>query len=164
MGRKFQVARLPSGTAPNTQSMQYDVAQVFKNGAVLVDEGGATGEVVEAGADPALIVGVAQEDANSKPGYDMANSPTVVTGRVQEVSVAIADRSQIFSGRGVNGGTDPTTPVLGDVDKNMGIVKVGNDWCIDFADAVNTRVKIVDIDIDNKIYFFKFLEANLARP
>ena len=166
MGRKFQPARLPIGEAPEVQSMQYDSAQTFKTGAVLIYEGGNTGEVVEGGADPTPIVGVALADADSGPGYGLGHSADVlqVTGRVQEVSVAKANRATVFSGRMVSGATDPVTPALTDIGKVYGVVKTGNDWTVDQAEAVNTRVKIVDVDIDNKVVFFRWMEAHLAVP
>jgi hypothetical protein len=111
MGRVFQPARVPGAgvAAPDIVSVAYTTGQTFLKGALLVFT--AAGEVSECGADPALIAGVALEKAGSKPGYDAANSPTVVTGRVQEVSMARANRNTVFSCRGVNGGTDPVTPL-----------------------------------------------------
>lgn len=164
MGRKFIPARIPSGEAPDVQSMQHDSAETFKNGAVLIYESGNTGEVVEGGADPTPIVGVALQDADSGPGWDMGHSPTQVTGRVQEVSVAKANRVTVFSGRMVNGATDPVTPALTDIGKLYGVLKSGNDWVVDQAETSNTRVEITDVDIDNKVVFFKWMEAHLAVP
>jgi hypothetical protein len=166
MGRKFQPARLPVGEAPDVQSMQYDSAQTFKSGAVIVFEGGATGEVIEGSSDPTPIVGVALEAANSKPGYELGHASSVlqVTGRVQQVSVAKANRSTVWSGRMVNGATDPKTPALTDINVVYGVAKVGDDWVVNQAETSATRVEIVDIDIDNKIVFFKFMEAHLAQP
>lgn len=164
MGRRFQPAR-NSKTVPQVQSMQYATGQVFKKGALVVDN--VNGEIVECGADPASILGVALEDCDSKPGYGVPNSAqvTVTTGRVQEVSVAIADRQTQFSGRGVNGGVDPVVPLLTHIGEKYGVVKVGNDWVIDFAEAANTRLQITDVDLSGtNVFLFKFLEANLARP
>ncbi len=156
MGRLFQPARFPNGEAPQVQSMAYTTGQTFKTGAVLIFT--AAGEVSEGGADPTPIVGVSLEAAGSKPGWDAANSPTVFTGRVQEVSVAKADRSTIWSGRGTS------DPALTNIDEQYGIVKVGNDWIVDITDTTNLRIEIVDVDLDNKIFFFKWLEAQLAQP
>lgn len=163
MPRTFNLARIPSGT-PNINSLKYTAAQTFKKGALVVDT--AAGTISECGADPASVLGVAQEDAGSKPGNTgIANAPTIITGgNRDEVSVAIADRSQIFSCRGVNGGTDPVTPAVTNIGEVYGVAKVGTDWVLDLADAVNTVCEIVDIDIDNKIFFVKFREAVLALP
>lgn len=164
MGRKFMPARFAGVGSPEVQSMQYDSAQTFKQGAVIVYEAGNTGEVVEGGVDPTPIVGVALEDANSKPGHQAANNPLVVTGRVQEASLAKANRTTVFSGRMVNGATDPVTPALSDIGKVYGLLKIGDDWVVDQAEVTNTRVEIVDIDVNEKIVFFKFMEAHLAVP
>jgi hypothetical protein len=164
VGRKIAPARIPVGEVPEVQSMRYDVDEDFKEGAVLVYEGGATGELIEDDSDPTPIVGVALEAANSKPGYDMGHSPTVVTGRVQEVSVAKANRSTTFSGRMVNGAVDPVTPALTDIGVLYGLAKVGNDWVVNQAETSATRVMVTDIDIPNKFVLFKFMEAHLANP
>lgn len=158
MGRRFQPAMFP-GLAPHVISGKYKTAETFQDGAPLVLD--ANGELTECGADPALINGVALEPVASKPGWDMANSPTVVTGRVQEVSYCVADRMTVWSGRGINGGTDPVTPTQTMIGESYGIVKSGTDWVIDISDTTNTRVRIIDIDIDNKIFYFKWLEANI---
>ena|SRR2546430_939399 len=162
----MQPARFTGATAPEIQSMKYAAGQTFKKGAVVIYEGGATGNIIEGGVDPATVVGVALEAADSKPGFSLSHDSSVVTrtGNVSEVSVAKANRQTVFSSRMVNGGTDPVTPVQADIGKAYGVLKVGNDWCVDQSDVVNTRLRVTDIDIDNKIVFFKWLEAALATP
>lgn len=165
MGRFFQPARIPGAgaSAPNIQRMNYTAAQTFKKGAILVYV--AAGTVQEAAADPVLaIVGIALDPAASAPGFDPANAAQVlqVTGREESVSVAKAESETIFSGRAVNGGTDPVTPTLSHIGEEYGTVKVGNDWVIDIADTTNKSIRIVDIDIDQKIFFFKFMAAVLT--
>lgn len=162
MGRRIQPARMIGTGVPSVQSVKYTTGQTFKKGALLVWQ--AAGEVSEAGADPALVAGVSLEDAGSKPGWDAANSPTQVTGRVQEVSIAMADRHTIYSMRGVNGGTDPVTPAQTDIDTVFGVAKVGNDWVLDTAEITATIFEVVDIDIDNKIFFCKFMESRIQTP
>lgn len=163
MGKKFIPSR-NFKTVPQVQRIAYATGQVFKKGALVVDD--VNGQIVECGADPASILGVALEAAGSGPGYEMANASTIafVTGRLQEVSIAIADRDTQFKGRGVNGGTDPVIPLQTHVGEKYGVAKVGDDWVIDFADAVATRIQITDILPETNEFLFKFLEANLARP
>ncbi len=163
MGRKFQPARFGGATAAEHQSMAYTGTPTWKKGAVLIY---AAGFITEGGADPTGIVGVANEDAESRPGKSLSHDAAVVarTGAVSEVTVAKANRSTVFSGRMVNGGTDPVTPAQTDIGTAYGIVKTGNDWAVDQSDVVATRLRITDIDIDNKIVFFKFLESALANP
>lgn len=159
----MQPARFGGATAAEHQSMAYTGTPSFKKGAVLIF---AAGFIAEGGADPTGIVGVANEDAESKPGKGLSHDAAVVarTGNVSEVTVARANRSTVFSARMVNGGTDPVTPVITDIGTAYGILKSGNDWTVDQSDVVNTRVRITDIDIDNKLVFFKFLETALATP
>lgn len=167
MPRIIQPARFAGSTAPEVQSMGYAAAQTFKKGAILVYQGGATGLLIEASADPVSIVGIALEPVDSKPGFGIGNSASVVatTGRVQEVSIAKANRQTIFTGRMVNGGTDPVTPAQTDIGKVYGTLKTAaGEWVIDQTETTTTSVRIVDIDIDNKIVFFRFLEAVLATP
>ncbi len=166
MARRFIPARFPAGEAPDTQSMEYDTAETFKRGAVVIFEGGATGQIVESSADSTPIVGVSMEDVDSKPGHELGHTSQIkqVTARKDEVSVAKANRVQVFSGRMVNGSTDPVTPALTDVNVLYGLLKTGNDWVVDQAEVANTRVEITDIDITEKIVYFKFMEAHLAQP
>jgi hypothetical protein len=156
-------------TVPYSQSMAYATGQTFLKGALVVDN--ANGEVVECGADPAAILGIAMQAAGTGPGYGVADagSATVFTGRAQEVVVAIADRTSQFTARGVNGGTDPVLPLLTHIGEQYGVTKVGSDWVIDFAKtAGSARVEITDI-VEAQggspgFFVFKILEAYLARP
>jgi hypothetical protein len=162
MGRKIQPARNIGTGVPSVLSVVYTTGQTFKKGALLTYA--AAGTVSECGADPATVAGVALEAAASKPGFDAANSPTVVTGRVQEVSMAVADRHTVFSCRGINGGTDPLTPTQTMINEQYGVAKVGDDWVLDQAETTATIFEIVDIDIDNKLFFVKFMESRIELP
>ncbi len=163
MGRSFQPAR-GARTVPHVQSLAYTTGQTFTKGAPVIDV--AAGTISECGADPAAVRGVALEAAGSKPGYDVANSAvaTVFTGRLQEVSVAIADRTTEFSGRAVNGATDPVVPLQTHIGEEYGIAKVGTDWVIDMAEVGAKVVQITDIRPEDNAFLFKFLEAVLAQP
>lgn len=162
MARSFNIARLPSGT-PNIINYPYTAGQTFKKGALVVDVAAGTISEFGGGTD-AVVLGVALEDAGSRPGNNYGGTVDVTTGTINEVAVAIADRSQIFSCRGINGGTDPLTPTRTMVGEQYGVAKVGDDWVLDQAEVTTLIVEIVDIDIDNKIFFVKFLEAVLALP
>lgn len=169
MGRIFQPARLQNSSGVfEVQSMRYDAAETFIKGACVVEA--SDGEIVECGADPASILGVSLAAVNSYPGYEVANDNlvTVRTGVTQEIPIVIANRATIFSGRGVNGGTDPVTPLQTHIGEQYGVVKVGSEWVIDVSDTTALRVEVVDITeaLGPKVGFFlfKFLEAILARP
>lgn len=155
-------ARNPTGT-PNVQALRVTAGQTFKKGALVVDT--AAGTISECGADPASVLGVAQQGAFTGPGNELANSTgAVVTGAVSDCSVALADRVTVFSMRGINGATDPLTPTQTMVGEQYGAAKVGDDWVLDQAETTAKVWEVVDIDIDNKIFFCKFLEAVLALP
>lgn len=162
MGRIFRPGKFAGVTSPEVQSMQYATGQTFKIGAVLIYN---AGEVVEGGADPTGIVGVAAADAGGGPGFEVnfASRVTATTGRVQEIPVYKANRNTVFSGRLENAGAivTPTVAIIGTA---YGLLKNGNDWVVDQTEVANTRVRIVDIDIPTLMVLFKFLEANLANP
>jgi hypothetical protein len=162
MGRRIQPARGPGTGVPTVQSVEYTTGQTFKRGALVVFT--AAGQVSECAATPTEVSGVALENAGSKPGYDAANSPSPVTGRVQEVSIALADRLTVYSMRGVNGATDPSTPAQTNLNETYQVLKTGNDWVLDLATTANAVFEVVDIDIPNKIFFCKFVEARISLP
>lgn len=163
MARFFQPARNPGhgAAAPSIQSIPYTTGQTFKKGAVLIFA--STGLVSEAGADPITnIAGVALEAAGSRPGFNPANADQVlqVTGIGQEVSVALADSKTVFSGRLKSAaGGDPTLPTLTMVNEEYGLTTVSGIWVIDLDEVTAKSIRIVDVDIDQKIAFFVFRAA-----
>jgi len=166
MGRRFQTSKAGTGgdSVPEVQVFQYATGQTFKDGALVVDD--TNGEIVECGADPVSILGVALQGAGTGPGHSLANDADVVarTGVGRNVSVAVANRRTRFHGRAVNGGTDPVVPLQTHIGEQYGVVKTGNDWVIDMSETSNNRIEITDIFPDLNLFEFKFLEANLARP
>ncbi len=160
----FQPARVPNGKVPNIRYLQTVAAPAatFIMGAVLAF---TAGEVDTAGADPALIVGVALAPKDSAPGFAAANNPTVSTGRLRKVAVAIADRVTVFAGTLTNNSSTRIAPTQADLGTSYGITAYSSVWTVDKNKTAGTaRVKVVDIDTLNNIVFFKFLEANLALP
>lgn len=159
MARGFNVARRTGTTVPRTQSVAVTAAQTFKAGALVLTT--AAGTISECGADPTAVRGIALQDAFTGPGYDVSDaSKTVVfTGRPGECVVAIADDEQEFSARGVNGGTDPVIPLQTHIDEQYGVVKVGNDWCIDFTETTTKVVQITDIATEDNSFLCKFIDT-----
>jgi hypothetical protein len=168
MGVTITTSKVGGGgdAVEEVQRFKYATGQVFKKGAPVIDD--AAGEVVECGADPQSILGVALQGAGTGPGYGVANEADVVvaTGRSQEVSVAMANRRTRFKTRGVNGGTDPVLPLQTHIGEQYSLAKVGNDWVIDLANAATPAIEITDIFPDDglNLFEFKFLESVLARP
>ncbi len=156
--RIFIPARFPAGSAPSVLSIPFKTGELFVKGSVLIFD---TGELVIGLADPTPIVGVALEDVNSKPGFEVGHDSDVIatTGRVQEVSTAIANDSTIFSGAG------DRAPLASDIGVEYGIVNIGGAtgrWNVDTTDTVATRVVVVDVDLLEDIFFFKWLDAHQA--
>jgi hypothetical protein len=164
MPQGIVTARRTGTTVPRVQSMAYETGQVFKAGALVVKN--ANGNIVECGADPASVEGVALAGAGTGPGYDLPNSTqtVVVTGRSQEVPVAIADDEQEFMIRGVNGGTDPVLPLQTHIGEQYGTAKVGNDWVIDFAETTAKVWEITDTVPEKNAFLAKVIDTVRNRP
>ena len=164
-GRLIIPARIPNGEVPQLQSMQYANGQTFIQGAALSY---SAGQVIEATSPvgAGTLVGFACEAVATKLGWNAANNPTVITGRVQEVTVAKADRSTIFSSRLVNNTSAPVSVAQADVGTSYALkvysVNSLNEWVVDKTGTVG--VKVEDIDTDLNIVFFRALEATLAQP
>ena len=162
-GRGFYPARTQDGLPPETKRRVYKSAETWAVGALMVFD--SNGELVECGADPAAVSGVAAQASDTGPGFAMADSPVVITGRPLETTIYEANRSTVFSCRGINGGTDPVTPTQTMLDTKFGVAADANGiWVLDIADTTNLVCEVVDIDIPNKIFFVKFLEAVLSLP
>lgn len=167
MGRSFNTLRRTGTTVPRIQAMVVKTGETFKPYAVVVTD--VDGNLIEVANGAVSILGVALAGAFSGPGYNLPDSNrtnTLIQGALAEVSVAIADREQEFSARGVNGATDPVLPLQTHIGEQYGIIKVSNDWCIDFANVIDLAVEITDIFPSPEGNFFacKFLEAVLVRP
>lgn len=166
MGRTINVGRLPGGvTAPEIRSIQYVNAQTFWIGAALIF---SSGQVTEGAANLTTgIVGFSAEPAGTKLGFLAANNPVVVTGRNQEVSVFIANRSTVFSAGLVNGTSTEIAPAQTDIGTSYSLKAYANaagqnEWKVDKTGAVS--VKVVDIDTDRNIVFVKVIDTALAVP
>jgi hypothetical protein len=130
----------------------------FEVGAVLVL---SSGEVVEAGADPAAgtILGVALAAEDAAPGFSMANQPTVVTWRTRNVPVALAN-GNIFCGRLTNNSSTFIAPVAADIGASYGITAYSGVYTVDKnKTTTSARVVIIRIDTDNNKVWFRFIES-----
>lgn len=158
-GRGFNYARGRNNAAPRVQSVAYQTGQTFKAQALLALT--ANGEVIECGADPASVFGIALQGAGTGYGYDLPNSSitTVVTGRVQEVSVLVVNSTDEYYARAVNGGVDPVIPLQTHIGEQYGVAKVGNDWVIDMAETVAKVVEITDIATPENFFICKILKT-----
>lgn len=164
MARGANTLRRTGTTVPRIQALRYATGQTFKAYAFVVNN--TDGEVIECADAATTILGLALQGAGTGPGYDLpdASRTVVITGTNQEVSVALADREQEFSMRGVNGATDPVLPLQTHIGEQYAIKKVVNDWVIDFSNTTDKAVEITDIFADDNFFAVKVLESVLARP
>lgn len=129
------------GVRPPMREYTLKASETFKRGD-LVDLD-ANEDVLEvSGADPTPILGVAAEDAAGvvRSGY---------------VSVWLATGDSVFA---MQGDADPTAD---DVNQSYGVVEDGDGvYTVDTSDTNNTRVYVVDVDVDNKLFFVLFLDAH----
>lgn len=134
---------MPFPAYPNLRQVirPYPLASsaAFVEGAVVLL---TAGEVDEAGADPAAILGFALHDAGADP------DPT-------EVLVAIATAESTFVLQGTS------APVAADEGVEYGLVKDSSGvWVVDKTDTVNTRVVVEKVYIDREQFEVRVLAAN----
>ena len=156
MARVMNVARFPGGGIPNIQSMEYLAAELIVKGSVLIDDG--AGLVKLAASQPTtVVVGVALEDIATKPGFNMSheNLVTTRTGRVAEVSVAIADLNTVWSAAAKSG----TAIAQTHVNEKHDIVLVSGVWQVDLSASGSPGCVVVDVDLNESIVFFKWLST-----
>jgi len=127
--RRMEVAKTIHGNSPWTATFPEAASQTFKLGAIVTLN--ASGHVVECGADPTQILGIACGDAH--------NDSVAATSTV---AVWIADDETLFVGN--LSGTSVTA--LTDVGMGYGVVKDGNNWHVDKTDVANRRVIVVELD------------------
>ena len=156
MSRVLNVARFPGGGVPEIISYEYTGSNIIKGSVVEFSSGQVT---IMSSTPTSGIVGIALEPQASKPGFEPSHDSltTVYTGRVAEVSVAIANLAQIFSGAGTN-----ATPAVTHIGSTRALVLSGGIWTVDLTSGSSQSVTVVDVDVDEEIVFFKFLEAAIA--
>lgn len=164
MGRIFRPARREGTTVPTIRSMKYKTGEAIIEGSLTVTD--ANGEQTLCGADPVTVRGVALQAAGRELGkaFDFDSQVVARTGYSQNLSIAIAENNVEFSGRMVNGGTDPVAPLQTHIGEQYGVLKTAaNEWVIDQADAVNVVIEITDIveaqGGDPGFHIFKFLDS-----
>jgi hypothetical protein len=142
---------------PDVRTPELAVAPSFSRGAPVV---ATVGLVDECGADPLLIYGFALADSQTNPGYSAANSPTVITGRQNTCSVALANQKTEFMAILVNGNDTVVAPVAADKLAQYGLTKYNGVWYVDQSKVgVDARVVITGIDTLNNRVLFKVLPA-----
>ncbi len=162
MARRMEWAYCKGGGGPDIRVIPHATAATFLIGDVVKY---SSGELVEATAAEtgAVIVGVAAQSVNTNPGYDNANSPTVITGRDQTTSVWLATRRNVFRATLVNNSDTSVACTQANVGISYGfrIISAGV-WAIDKnITATNNAATIVGFDPnETSTVFFTFDAAD----
>jgi hypothetical protein len=113
------------------------------------------------------ILGVAKAANASAFGYDMGDSPTVVTGRADTIPLDLANRDTVFVGQIVSAANTPVVPAVADVGVAYGVVKNSdNTWSVNRSNTTNLTVRVLGIVPPGEqssdpfgFVYFKFLAA-----
>lgn len=129
----FMVADTPNQAIPRTVEKPLAAAQAFEKGALLVAN--ASDQWAECGANPASIGGIAASPAGTDTsGFNILGKREFPAGFMQAYVVQLNQRFRCRYSGGLPAADGGTYGVLRDTDLL---------WKVNFADAVNTRVKQV---------------------
>jgi hypothetical protein len=137
-------------------------AQSLKIGTPVTLSSGLAAEI--ANDATTNILGVAQGKSESAYGYDIGDSPLVVTGRADTTPVALNSRNTVFVGQLSNGTTALVTPSTSNVGVAYGLQKqTDGAWTVDTSDTTNIVVRVIGFDLSeggpNGVVFFKFIAS-----
>lgn len=127
--------------ARNREGQEYTMktAESFSEGAIVLLDGSE--EIIEAGADPAVILGIAAHGAGLAPD-------------ATKITVFKANEGQKFwfpfSG----------TLVAGDLNQSYGVVETSNVWYVDQTETSATRVYVHRVDLVRDRVLVSVLAAN----
>lgn len=163
----FRPAYQENGTNPSTIHYAVKSGEDFVLGAPLTINAGEVDELDT--DDVTLIVGVAGAADASAYGYDMGDSPTVITGRVNTVPVWRATRDTVFIGQLSNGTTSLVVPDAANVGIQYGVIRQSDGtWTVDEADTTNDVVNVIDFVTQGPecadafgLVYFKFIQSTL---
>lgn len=141
------VAQHPEGMRAEINEYPLNPGQTVRPGALITLDADGDATVLTA-ADPTAILGVALSSNEA--------------GRViyeNTVLVALAKGNTYFAMRGSRA---PTQDDVGDV---YGLIQAADgEWQVDFADAVATRVRIMEVHVDRGLCICQILEAHRQIP
>lgn len=152
----FQLAHLSGARVPRTVEKSVAAGAAFEKGALLLVD--ANGAYAECGADPAAIAAVAESDyGTDDTGFNPTGKKEFPPGYMQGTAV---QGEVVFSAEYV--GTLPAAE-----GGSFGVVRdTDGRWKVDFAETVNTRVKIVNLGwtespLNKKRVLVSFLPGNV---
>lgn len=161
MPRVINVGRFaPGTTAPETRPITYANGQTFLQGSPLVLTSGVASECA---ANPTSIFGFAASPYNGNAGFQMANQPSTVTGRNQDVPCFVANSGQQFTSSLVNASAVLVTVTVAMIGASYGLSKQTINgratWVVD--QAATACLMVSDVDTDANMVYFKIKAANI---
>lgn len=126
----------------------------IEDGAVVLLD--AAEEIVEAGANPALILGIILHNTKTLDGQDKDFLP-------DKARIALAGPGKTFIGELGDAAGVTLVPAESDINQEYGVTKdAAGFWYVDQSKtAGNARVHVENIDTELDLVIFYFLEANL---
>ena len=133
--QRARVARTISGNSPQVLTLPEAASQTFKKGELVYLNGGY---VTEIGANPSLILGMADEDAHNGASNGLYN-----------VAVVIANMDTIFEVHKTDSGGTAAITAVTDVGKEFAIYRdTTNSWWTAY-DAYGANSRVVCLDHSN---------------
>jgi spermidine/putrescine-binding protein len=166
MAKPMEFARRLSGAnVPAVQSTKYKTGEAIVKGSLLLFD--ANGELTLFGGGAGVVVcGLALEAAGSRAGYNMANSPTVFTGRKQEISYVIPGEDTLFwiDMFTSSAGTTAVTAAQTHINEQYGAaVDANGNWFLDTSEVTALVFEIIDIDTDLNRALVKIIAADVQQ-
>lgn len=157
----FRPAYVEGGGTPVTRHYVNKTSETFYEGSIATINAGEV-DVIDTN-DVTLIVGVAGAASESAFGYDLADSPTVVTGRSNTIPVYVANTNTVFYGQLSNADTALVAPDAANVGEDYGIlIQADGVITVDESDTTNVVVNVIkfdtSVDSPGRVYF-KFLQS-----
>lgn len=129
----FKLASADKAAVGSIVERNLAAGSAFNQGSLMLING--SGEYAECGADPAAIAAVAATPCGADTsGFNILGRKEFPSGKMQGISLTV---DRLFRAKyvgalpGANGGL-------------YGVVKdADNDWKVDFAEVVNTRLKLI---------------------
>lgn len=120
-------------------------AEAWTLGAVLLLD--ANEDLIEAAADPTLVLGFALAPASAG---DLVGE---LAGLGLEMPVAVAEAGKRFWCAGDN------DPVKADINQKFGVTGANSDWTLDGTETGVTVLYVHDIDLDRNLYLVSVIAA-----
>jgi hypothetical protein len=155
----MQPARFPAGGWPEGDERTPGSDQTYPRGVpVTWDTSSQELDVHAGGATVTNVLGISLDGVAS----GTADNPS------GKVNVALANRTNVFVAKLINGSGTVQTADEANVNVAYGLLVVGSGatqwWGVDESDTSNVHVEVIDIDTERNLVYFKFIESVIQQP